>query len=122
MFLMATHGAAASAGTGQTVSPVAPQPRLVHAAHEFEAQMMQELLKPMTRGNGLDGEDSGSATGSNGALGEFASEALGRALSERGGFGIANGIIRELSHSGNKPVVAQVTGNLRGNTVINSFK
>jgi len=24
----------------------APQPRLVRAAHEFEAQMMKELLKP----------------------------------------------------------------------------
>jgi Rod binding domain-containing protein len=70
--------AATAAGTGQGASQVAPQPRLVHAAHEFEAQMMQELLKPMTAGNGLDGEDG---SGSGAALGEFASEALGKALS-----------------------------------------
>jgi len=83
--------------------------------------MMQELLKPMASGNGLDGED-GTASGSGSALASFASEALGRALSERGGFGIANGIVSQLSHSGNRPVTAQVTKNSHGNTVMNSFK
>jgi len=47
--------------------------------------MMQELLKPMTSGDGLDGEDADSASGSGGALGAFASEALGKALSEQEG-------------------------------------
>ena len=122
MLSIATATAVSEVGPRQGSSQAGPPPRLVHAAHEFEAQMMQELLKPMTSGNGLDGEDGGSASGSNGALGEFASEALGRALSERGGFGIANGIIRELSHSGNKPVTVQVTENSHGNTVKNSFK
>ena len=31
-------------------------PRLVRAAHEFEGQMMKELLKPMTSGDALTGE------------------------------------------------------------------
>jgi uncharacterized protein (DUF2342 family) len=54
-----------------------PQPRLVKAAHEFEAQMMQELLKPMTSGMALMARMRlGLRLG--GALGEFASEALGR--------------------------------------------
>ena len=121
MLSIAAATAASASGTGQSASQATPQPRLVHAAHEFEAQMMQALLKPMTSGNGLDGED-GSASGSGSALAEFASEALGRALSERGGFGIADGIIRELSHSGSKPQNAQVTGNSHGDTVTNSFK
>jgi Rod binding domain-containing protein len=99
--------AAASAGTGTTTATVAPQPRLVKAAHEFEAQMMQELLKPMTSGNGMDGEDGDAVSGSGGALGEFASEALGRALSEQGGFGIANSIVRQLTPAGNKQVTTQ---------------
>ena len=107
----ATTAASAAAAAG-------PPPRLVHAAHEFEAQMMQELLKPLTSGEGLDGEEDGSDSGSNGALGEFASETLGRALSEHGGFGIATSIIRELSPKGNKTVTGKVTGNLHGNTVI----
>ena len=97
-----------------------PQPRLVHAAHEFEAQMMKELLKPMTGKDELTGEDDGSGgdSGSNGALGEFASEALGQALSRQGGFGIADSIVRDLSHSGNKHEIGKVTGILHGNTVI----
>ena len=97
-----------------------PQPRLVRAAHEFEAQMMKELMKPMTQRSALTGDDadSGSESGSGNALTEFASEALGRALSERGGFGTATQIVKDLSHSGNKAVTGPVTGNLHRNTVI----
>jgi Rod binding domain-containing protein len=90
----------AARGAGATD---APQPRLVRAAHEFEAQMMKELLKPMTDGDSLAGENDGSGAGSGGALAAFASEALGKALSERGGFGLADRIVRTLSHSGNTP-------------------
>ena len=111
----------ATAVTGQSASQTTPQPRLVRAAHEFEAQMMQEILKPMTSGNGLDGED-GAASGSGSSLAEFASGALGRALSERGGFGIADSIVRELSHSGNKPITVQETGNLQDEAAMKSLK
>lgn len=114
---------AAGAGTaGALQSASSPQPRLVRAAHEFEAQMMQELLKPLTSESGLDGEDDGSASGSGGALGAFATEAFGQALSAQGGFGIATSIVRELSSSGNKTGTTQVTGNLHGNTVISANK
>jgi Rod binding domain-containing protein len=90
--------------TVATDQPAQPQPRLVKAAHEFEAQMMKEMLKPMTASGSLTGgdEDSDADSGSGSALGEFASEALGRALSERGGFGIATKIIGDLSRSGRK--------------------
>ena len=71
------------------------QPRLVQAAHEFEAQMMKELLKPMTSGAGVDGDESDS--GSGGALADFATEALGQSLSKSGGLGIAASILRSLS-------------------------
>jgi Rod binding domain-containing protein len=95
---------------------------LVHAAHEFEAQMMKELLKSMSAGNGLDGGESDSATGSGSALGEFASEALGRGLSERGGFGIATSIVRQLTPASNKQVTSQVTGNLHRDTVMKTYE
>jgi Rod binding domain-containing protein len=94
----------------------------VKAAEEFEAQMMQELLKPLTSSNGLDGEDDNSASGSGGALGAFASEALGRGLSEHGGFGIATSIVRQLTPKGNASVTAQVTRDLHGNTVMKAYK
>lgn len=81
------------------------QPRLVNAAHEFEAQLMKELMKPLTSGvaPGDDSDDAGgdsSSAGSTGALGEFASEAFARALSNQGGFGIANQIIGQLAQRG----------------------
>jgi hypothetical protein len=46
--------------------------------------MMKELLEPMTGKDALTGEDeeAGGGAGSSGALGQFATEALGRALSQ----------------------------------------
>ena len=80
----------------------AVSPRLVRAAQEFEAQMMKELLKPMTGQDALTSEagNEGADSGATGALGEFASEALRQALSRNGGFGIADRIVHELSRSG----------------------
>jgi len=91
-------------------------PRLVRSAHEFEAQMMKELMKPMTASDPLTGDGESSASG--GALGEFATEALGRALSERGGFGIADKIVQDLSRSGPVRAPSQVTTKPHGDTVM----
>jgi Rod binding domain-containing protein len=117
---------ATSPGTVSTSAAATPQPRLVHAAHEFEAQMMQELMEPMTRDTSLTGDDedsdSDSGAGSGGALGEFASEALARAMSDQGGFGIANKIVGDLSHTGTHGVTIPVTGNLHLNTVMSESK
>jgi len=110
----------ASAAASQTAN--VPQPRLVRAAHEFEAQMMKELLKPMTASDGLTGDEGDSGSGSSSALGEFASEALGRALSEQGGFGIARSIVQQLSRSGNPSHSAEVTGNAHRNTEIRTLE
>lgn len=68
--------------------------RLVHAAQEFEGQMLKELLRPIA--DGFESESGPSC----GILGEFASEALGRALSQQGGFGIADRVISEISRTG----------------------
>jgi Rod binding domain-containing protein len=86
--------------------------------------MMKELLKPMTESDPLMGDDEGadgvlsSGAGSGGTLAEFASESLGKALSERGGFGIANRIVNQLAHFGNHDITGKVTGDLHGNTVM----
>jgi Rod binding domain-containing protein len=79
---------------------------------------MKELLKPMTAGSTLTGEDEDSSSGSGGALGEFASESLARALSDQGGFGVARRIVQELSHTGSASGTPGVTGKLHGDTVI----
>src|SRR5262245_52936686 len=75
--------------------------RLVSAAHEFEAQIMKELIKPVTRFHEQDASESG------GALTEFAGEALGQAFSRAGGFGIAQALIDRLSQS--ETAVGQVS-------------
>jgi Rod binding domain-containing protein len=111
-----------NAGTTGVAASSTPQPRLVRAAHEFEAQMMKELLKPMTGANSLMGEEDDSDSGTGGALGEYASEALGRALSNQGGFGIANKIVSDLSHSGNGKVTGSVTTNMYQNTHMKVLK
>jgi flagellar protein FlgJ len=75
-------------------------PRLERSAHEFEASLMAELLKPLQEGDGLTGENSSdSGEGSGGALAGFASQSLARAISERGGFGIADRILHQLDSS-----------------------
>lgn len=103
------------------VSRDTPQPRLLRAAHEFEAQMLKELLKPMTGKDALTGDDDQAGdAGASGALGQFASEALGRALSQAGGFGIADRIVHDLSHSGTQSRTGKVTGIQHGDTVISA--
>ena len=75
-------------------------PKVVNAAHEFEASMMKELMAPLAGGDSLEGgEDTAS---SESAITSFASEALGKAISEHGGFGIANRILHQLSAAGNQ--------------------
>lgn len=76
-------------------------PRLKPAAHDFEASMMQELLKPMERdplfssgnsdGGGLVGSAASASTWS--SLGV---ESLAKAISEAGGLGIATKVIAEV--------------------------
>ena len=68
--------------------------KLTDAAHEFEAQMMKELLKPMTRFGENEEEGSGNT------LAELSGEALGRSLSRAGEFGIADRIVASLSRIG----------------------
>lgn len=84
--------------SGASLSPDAamPDPRLRPAAHEFEACLMKEFLAPLQHdalfADGKDGESDGDE-GSGSALMSFGSEALAKAISERGGFGIAAKII-----------------------------
>jgi len=104
--------------------PAPAEPRLVNAAHEFEGQMMKELLKPLTQNDSaatsLTGDDDDSGSGS--VLGEFAAEALGRALSYRGGFGIANRIVGQLSQNVNQNDTKPVTAKVHGNTVMRTHQ
>src|ERR1700739_26826 len=91
--------------TGQEQNAV-QNPKLVSAAHEFEASRRREFLKPLQEdplfapdssggSDPLGDLDSGSGDdqGSAGALMSFGSEALAQAISDLGGFGIATQIL-----------------------------
>ena len=91
------------------------QSRLVNSAHEFEAQLMKELVKPLfdaksmsIEGDSNDSDDGGDA----GVLGQYATECLARELSNHGGLGIADKIVRSLSKTGNTRDTLSVTGKL----------
>ena len=114
--------AASATGPGAGASPALPPPRLVRAAHEFEAQLMKELLRPMTESGSLAGDDDGDGSGGAGTLGEFASESLAGALSASGGFGIANRILGEISRSGNSSKNSPVIGKCNIDTGISAHK
>lgn len=87
------------------------QARLRPAAHEFEACLMKEFLQPLEK-DPLFGEDGDgvTGTGSNNALMSFGSEALARAISERGGFGIATKIIQHFETGKTEPKMGTVGG------------
>lgn len=98
---MPLEGVGSQGLSSQSTSGVAhpKDPRLERCAHEFEASLMAELLKPMQESDGLTGENSGGGLASGGALSGFASESLARAISERGGFGIADRVLHRLDSS-----------------------
>lgn len=88
-----------SSAAGHTAAT--PQnPRLVSAAHQFEASLMAEVMKPLQEDSlfseDSDGQSNAVGGGSGNALSGFASESLGRSLSEHGGFGIARQILSRL--------------------------
>ena len=90
---MGINGIHASSGQ----HPVNPDnPKLKSAAHEFEASLMKEFLKPLEH-DSLFAEDklgeSDDEQGSASALMSFGSQAMAKAISEHGGFGIATKIL-----------------------------
>ena len=104
------------AGSG---GQAAVEPRLAHAAHQFEAMMMKELLAPLSRTSSLGDEGDGEGTG---VLGEFASESVAGALSAGGGLGIAERIVHSLSRFGNIPAKPGVMTQPENNTGISVGK
>ncbi|HTX42213.1 MAG TPA: hypothetical protein VMD25_10330 [Acidobacteriaceae bacterium] len=96
-----------ASGPGNAAS--AADPRLKPAAHEFEACLMKELLEPMQH-DALFGDDENSGEGSDSALMSFGSEGLARAISERGGFGIASRILAHFAAESPAAAPADGTG------------
>ena len=73
------------------------QAKLVDAAQQFEATMLQELLKPMQHGQDSWGGEVKSDDSASDTMSSFGTEAIAKAISKGGGFGIAKQIVSKVT-------------------------
>jgi peptidoglycan hydrolase FlgJ len=73
------------------------QAKLADAAQQFEASMLQELLKPMHGEPDSWGDTDEKDTASD-TISGFGTEAMAKAISKGGGFGIATRVISQVNH------------------------
>lgn len=70
--------------------------KLIDAAQQFEATMLQELLKPM-HGQSSWGSDETTDDTASDTISSFGTEAIAKAISKGGGFGIAKHVISQIT-------------------------
>ena len=78
------------------------QAKLVDAAQQFEAMMMQELLKPFSSGQDGWGGDGQSGDAGSDTMSSFGTEAMAKAIAKNGGLGIAKQVIRQVTQEGRR--------------------
>jgi len=98
----------------------AKQAKLVQAAQQFEAMLLQEMLKPMRSGQDSWGGDGGGSLDSSGSsaswdgsmdtISSFGIEAVAAAISKSGGFGIAKQVIRQVTLEHQRDTGKETTG------------
>ena len=75
--------------------------KLTDAAQQFEAMLLQEMLKPLRlqAGSWSDGEET---EGASDTISSFGTEAVAKAVSREGGLGVARQVIRQVSAENEK--------------------
>jgi len=73
------------------------QAKLIDASQQFEATMLQELLKPMQHGQSSWGEDESGGDSSIDTISSFGTEVVAKAISKGGGFGLAKLIVSKVT-------------------------
>lgn len=71
--------------------------KLADAAQQFEAMMMQELLKPLQAGQDGWGGDQQNDDAAADTMSSFGTEAVAKAIAKDGGLGIARQVIRQVT-------------------------
>jgi flagellar protein FlgJ len=79
------------------IAEVQRQAKLVDAAQQFEATMLQELLKPMQHGQSSWGDDEKSEDSASDTMSSYGTEAIAKAISKGGGFGIARQVVDQVT-------------------------
>ena len=87
------------AGLAAGTTDAQQQAKLVKGAHEFEAMLLNEMLKPLKFGQAESVEEGADETGGgqSDTIRGFATEALSKAIAEHGGFGLAKQIVRQVT-------------------------
>jgi Rod binding domain-containing protein len=75
--------------------------KLVDAAEQFEAMLMQEMLKPMRSSEGSWDEEKKDDSSSD-TISSFGTEAVAKAISKGGGLGIAKQVVRQVTQEHEK--------------------
>jgi len=87
-------------GALDMTSPEALQHRkLTDAAQQFEGMFLQQMLKPMaatSKEDGSDGDDGDDTAGESSSYQSLGVEAMAKAVSAAGGFGIASNIVKSV--------------------------
>ena len=112
-----SYGMATRASTAMEATK---QAKLVQAAQQFEAMLLQEMLKPMRSGQDSWGGDGGGSLDSSGSsaswdgsmdtISSFGIEAVAAAISKSGGFGIAKQVIRQVTLEHQRDTGKETTG------------
>jgi flagellar protein FlgJ len=77
--------------------------KLVDAAQQFEAMLLQQMLKPMQSKESSWDSDAGDKSGADGdTLSSYGSEAVARAIAKGGGLGIAKQVVQKVWHEKTK--------------------
>lgn len=71
--------------------------KLVDAAQQFEAAMLQELLKPMQHGQSSWGDEEKNGDTALDTMSSLGTEAIAKAISKGGGFGIAKQVVSKVA-------------------------
>jgi flagellar protein FlgJ len=73
------------------------QAKLVDAAQQFEAMLMQEMLKPMRAGQDSWGGEEKNDDAAADTISSFGTEAVAKAIAKGGGLGIARQVVRQVT-------------------------
>ncbi len=94
--------------TMTVAAPDAWKAKLATGAHEFEAMMLEQMMKPLQFGGapGADPEKTGGSDGeptdaASDIIRGFGTQAMAKAIANGGGFGLANQIIRQVTSEHN---------------------
>jgi flagellar protein FlgJ len=73
------------------------QAKLDDAAQQFEATMLQEMLKPLQHGQDSWGGEVKSDDSATDTISSFGTESVAKAISKAGGFGLAKQIVAKVT-------------------------